>query len=703
MMPVSLYSSPTFSLRYSKQYAKRQKRMQTADGFGLDGGPPVGAMPPPGSRLAKYLGGNRSGGSSGLHLNANVSWCDLLCFLTFSFRTPFVLFCSSLYLRSVESCIFVCSTLHVFHSRYNTYSNHVEVPTFIPQFAQLGLGDMQQPPPGPKPSGSHSPFTPHRAPPTFHPSSASASNHTEALPPYQENHGGTTYFFHSQQPPQAMGAGDSSAGNPRVSSASGISIHDQGIPETHTIVNTNGSFSYQGPVPHIGKFRPKGVGGNNVAQFVSPDVKMELVHRQLAMEARADPSVYPDLPQQVEHLNHLVPLEQINQHHATQSVYKAISVRDGVTYCIRRLHGFRISSPKQLQPLETWKKLNNVNVVQLREVIVNCKSFGDSSVVLVYDYHPLADSLKTRHFGRMLGSSFIDGITGAKISGQLPGHNSTQMQQGAGVVEWLLWSYVIQLSSALRAVHANGLASRCVDLSKILVHGKNKILLNCGGVADLLAPDTQVQQLQMEDLHALGRVLLALATGNAFSARRDLVQQSMTYVTNHYSSDMKNLISFLLSSSPSGRKSINEIMPMIGARFYSQLETAQMRNDMLENELSKELENGRLFRILAKINTIVERPEFNLDPSWSETGDRFMIKLFRDYVFHQVTESGKPWMDMAHIVQCLNKLDAGVSEKVQLVSRDGNNLLIVSYGDLRRCLETAFRELSTMPSVVPRH
>lgn len=47
------------------------------------------------------------------------------------------------------------------------------------------------------------------------------------------------------------------------------------------------------------------------------------------------------------------------------------------------------------------------------------------------------------------------------------------------------------------------------------------------------------------------------------------------------------LSSFLLSSSPSGRKSINEIMPMIGARFYSQLETAQMRNDMLENELSK--------------------------------------------------------------------------------------------------------------------
>ncbi|VDL85109.1 unnamed protein product [Nippostrongylus brasiliensis] len=119
-------------------------------------------------------------------------------------------------------------------------------------------------------------------------------------------------------------------------------------------------------------------------------------------------------------------------------------------------------------------------------------------------------------------------------------------------------------------------------------------------------------------------------------------------------------------------------MPMIGARFYSQLETAQMRNDMLENELSKELENGRLFRILAKINTIVERPEHNLDPSWSETGDRFLIKLFRDYVFHQVTESGKPWMDMAHIVQCLNKVPRGGFQRVEHDSLCGSSSLVVS-------------------------
>lgn len=53
-----------------------------------------------------------------------------------------------------------------------------------------------------------------------------------------------------------------------------------------------------------------------------------------------------------------------------------------------------------------------------------------------------------------------------------------------------------------------------------------------------------------------------------------------------------------------------------------------------------------------------------MDETWSETGDRYMLKLFRDYVFHQVTEDSRPWLDMAHVVQCLNKLDTGVSEKV---------------------------------------
>lgn len=41
-----------------------------------------------------------------------------------------------------------------------------------------------------------------------------------------------------------------------------------------------------------------------------------------------------------------------------------------------------------------------------------------------------------------------------------------------------------------------------------------------------------------------------------------------------------------------------------------------------------------------------------------------MLKLFRDYLFHSVADDGRPWLDHAHIVQCLNRLDAGTMEKV---------------------------------------
>lgn len=107
-------------------------------------------------------------------------------------------------------------------------------------------------------------------------------------------------------------------------------------------------------------------------------------------------------------------------------------------------------------------------------------------------------------------------------------------------------------------------------------------------------------------------------------------------------------------------------MPMIGARFYTQLDAAQIQSEVLENELAKELENGRLFRLLVKLATVNERPELNMDPSWAETGDRYMLKLFRDYVFHQVTADGRPWLDMAHVVACLNKLDTGSPDKVSI-------------------------------------
>ena len=53
--------------------------------------------------------------------------------------------------------------------------------------------------------------------------------------------------------------------------------------------------------------------------------------------------------------------------------------------------------------------------------------------------------------------------------------------------------------------------------------------------------------------------------------------------------------------------------------------------------------------------TITPETKREMDPSWSETGDRYLFKLFRDYLFHQVSDTGAPWIDLSHVVQTLGQ------------------------------------------------
>lgn len=82
---------------------------------------------------------------------------------------------------------------------------------------------------------------------------------------------------------------------------------------------------------------------------------------------------------------------------------------------------------------------------------------------------------------------------------------------------------------------------------------------------------------------------------------------------------------------------------------------------------------------------------FGHEPRWSDTGDRYILKLFRDFVFHQADERGRPVVNLAHVLTCLNKLDVGAEERILLVSRDEQSCLVVSYRDVRTCMENAFR------------
>ena len=50
-------------------------------------------------------------------------------------------------------------------------------------------------------------------------------------------------------------------------------------------------------------------------------------------------------------------------------------------------------------------------------------------------------------------------------------------------------------------------------------------------------------------------------------------------------------------------------------------------------------------------------------------------------------------MDLGHVVTALNKVDTADEEKIVLSSRDGKSMMVVSYADVARALESAYHEL----------
>lgn len=48
---------------------------------------------------------------------------------------------------------------------------------------------------------------------------------------------------------------------------------------------------------------------------------------------------------------------------------------------------------------------------------------------------------------------------------------------------------------------------------------------------------------------------------------------------------------------------------------------------------------------------------------------------------------------VVHDPSCVRQLDAGVPEKISLVSRDEKSVLVVTYSDLKRCFDSTFQEL----------
>ncbi|KAI0172430.1 hypothetical protein GGR52DRAFT_544516 [Hypoxylon sp. FL1284] len=377
----------------------------------------------------------------------------------------------------------------------------------------------------------------------------------------------------------------------------------------------------------------------------------------------------------LQHYHSLVPLDTkirgaTNAFGLPSWVFKANSRKNGNVFCLRRIEGFRLTNEEAIKAVNSWKRIIHPNIVTTIEAFTT-RDFNDSSLIFVHSYHPLSKTLAEHHF------------------------SGNRFGRPAAVPERVLWSYLVQLASALKAIHKAKLAARCIDISKVILTDKNRIRLSACAIQDVLHFEVprRIEELQQEDFFSLGRLILSIATNtpprNLGDLRLPLEQLGRTY-----SMELHERISWLLSSPQNiPAKTAENLVYDLAQHADDALVSSFETMDEATTNLGRELENGRIARLALKLGSINERPELDGDPNWAETAERYTLKLFRDYVFHQVDAQGSPVVDLGHMVSCLNKLDAGIDEKIYLTSRDHQSTFIVSYKELRKQLQGAFNEL----------
>ena len=425
---------------------------------------------------------------------------------------------------------------------------------------------------------------------------------------------------------------------------------------------------------------------NTNRMFIDNELR-ESLHRKNEATLQLIPR--SSLPEHVHVYHSLVPIDKSYESmskvwNIPTDIYKVYSNIDGNPYCLNRIdNSFEISNDIPFRHVKRWKSVKCPNVVQLQDVFTSM-AFGEKSqLVVVYDYYPNASTL-LEHHKRSIGR--VEPIT-----------------------EELLWTYLVQLIMAIQAIHEKGLAARTsLDLLKIIVTSKNRIRLSGVGINDIIDYEHDEEQietmgmakyrksLQRMDITLLGRCMVELTSLTIPHTLRNMADVDATIKSIKTSSQIPLSDEYIrvleMLNQTSDEFDVGRfIQSYLTKHMMKVMAGLQDSCDYMESQLMSELENGRLFRLMTKLNFIIDRPEVD---DWNENGNKYIIKLFRDYIFCQYDEFGKPMVDLSRVLTNLNKLDCGIDEKFLLVSRDEKNCILVSYKEVRDIIDSAFRSLT---------
>ncbi|TGZ57492.1 hypothetical protein CRM22_009925 [Opisthorchis felineus] len=440
------------------------------------------------------------------------------------------------------------------------------------------------------------------------------------------------------------------------------------------------------------------------ASYMDHELKQVLHNKVQACLFTSDEATKEKLPRNLGAYTDLVPLEVMHQPRVSVTFglpcvcFKAWSPRFGRPMLLRRVilpvdHEAALS-PDAYLLAKQLSELDHPAVVGFRDVFFT-NAFNDNSAVVVYEYTPCSSTLQQTHMSDpMKLTSFSSPFN---ISRTVRPHSALKSgPSDLGMLsETTLWSYLVQLVHGIRFIHQQvHRACGILDPTKVLIQDGTRLRINCFGLKDILfhqSQDPNLAEDQAGDFVQLGKLLVGAACGTAEAIQTSQRVTSFNLLQRTYRPEMVTLLRGLISGQITG---VDQLMRATSPYVYDQLTTVSDHSDFLERQLFLGMECDRLFRLICKLQSIVERNDRNgTNPDWSETGDRYMLKLFRDFVFHQTDQLGAPYLDLSHIITTLNKVEASSHERLCLVSRDSQNVILMTYADIKQWLDSSFSHL----------
>ncbi|KAI5950369.1 PAN3 [Candida theae] len=426
---------------------------------------------------------------------------------------------------------------------------------------------------------------------------------------------------------------------------------------------------------------------NALKMFIPNEVR-ESLHRK--NEASLQTLQHSNLPEHVNSYHSLVPIdasyEAVSRLWPGKSslLFKCYSNIDGNLYALRKIEPCNeVTDDSAFKSIKTWQLLNtNANIVGIKDVFTSLafssiggsKADNSTALCFVYDYYPNSKTLLEYHKKALR----VEPIT-----------------------EDLLWVYLVQLVNALKSIHSKELYVGCsMEVSKIINTGENRIRLSSCGISDVLdygkvdKPD--VKELQRRDVKNLGKVMLDLSSLllpiNLRSSQEDILVRNLANSTN-ISGDFIEVLKVLNGDAQEFNLK-QFVCDYLVDKTFATINSLQNSTDYFESQLTSELENARLFRLLTKINFVVSTTtgDNNLNTqSLNDINQIKVIELFQQTLFQTYDSNGARVVNLHKVLVSLNKLDCGVDEKLLLVKE--NEYIIVSYKEIKEIIDSQFRQL----------